>query len=159
MDPEILTTISPTTHEAILTRKAATAEELSLLAKVSTEAFHGYRRTTTLEQRTAIVRKALDLLAARRDDLALELTVQMGRPIAYTGKEIDTAVKRANFLLGVAEEALKDTPGEEESGFRRWIVKEPVGPVLIIFAWNVSLHPFTAISGAGLTLTDDSTPT
>lgn len=137
MEPEIITTISPTTHEAILTRKGATVDELALLAKKSAEAFESFRRRTTLTERKAIIRRALDVLVSRRDELARELTVQMGRPIAYTAKEIGTAVKRSEYLLKVAEDVLKDTPGEEEPGFRRWIRKEPLGPVLIIFAWNV----------------------
>lgn len=62
----------------------------------------------------------------------------MGRPIAYTPKEVTTAVKRGEYLLKISDEALKDTPGEEEQGFRRWVRKEPVGTVLVVFAWNVS---------------------
>jgi acyl-CoA reductase-like NAD-dependent aldehyde dehydrogenase len=31
---------------------------------------------------------------------------------------------------------LKDTQGEKEAGFRRWIRKEPIGTVLVVFAWN-----------------------
>jgi len=52
---------------------------------------------------------------------------------------VATAVKRGEYLLKVSDEALKDTPGEAEEGFRRWIRKEPLGVVLVIFAWNVSL--------------------
>jgi len=61
----------------------------------------------------------------------------MGRPIAYTAKEVSTAIKRAEYLLKVSEETLQDTPGEAEAGFKRFIRKVPVGPALIIFAWNV----------------------
>jgi acyl-CoA reductase-like NAD-dependent aldehyde dehydrogenase len=71
----------------------------------------------------------------------MELTVQMGRPIAYTAKEVTTAIKRAEYLLKVSDEVLKDTDGEDEQGFKRFIRKVPVGPTLIIFAWNVSYSP------------------
>jgi len=136
MSAEVLTTISPTTNEGILTRNGISTVELELLPKVATEAFKSWR-TTPLPDRQIIVKKALKLLADKTDELALELTVQMGRPIAYTGKEITTALKRAEYLLKVSDEVLKDTDGEAEKGFKRFIRKTPVGPALIIFAWNV----------------------
>lgn len=83
------------------------------------------------------MKKALQLLSARKDGLAKELTEQMGRPIAFTAKEISTAVTRAEYLLKISDEALRDTEGEQEQGFTRLIRKVPRGPVLIIFAWNV----------------------
>ena len=64
----------------------------------------------------------------------------MGRPIAYTGIEIDTAVKRGEYLDRIASETLgEDVAGDSEQGFKRFIRKEPIGVVLTIFAWNVSL--------------------
>ncbi|POR33038.1 Succinate-semialdehyde dehydrogenase [NADP(+)] [Tolypocladium paradoxum] len=135
MSVETITTISPTTNEPILTRSGPSATELELLPKVATEAFQSFRKTT-LKERQDIVRKFLKGLSDHEGELAEELTVQMGRPIAFTGKEISTAVKRGEYLLKISDEALRDTDGEPEKGFRRFIRKVPVGPVLVIFAWN-----------------------
>ncbi|KAF7562502.1 hypothetical protein G7046_g1648 [Stylonectria norvegica] len=135
MSVEVLTTISPSTNEAILTRNGASAADLELLPNVATEAFESFRKTT-LKERQEIVKKFLKGLAAKESELGEELTVQMGRPIAYTGKEISTAVARGEYLLKISEDALKDTDGEAEKGFKRFIRKIPVGPVLILFAWN-----------------------
>jgi acyl-CoA reductase-like NAD-dependent aldehyde dehydrogenase len=41
------------------------------------------------------------------------------------------------YLLKISEETLKDTEGEPEKGFERYIKKVPLGPVLILFPWNV----------------------
>jgi len=60
----------------------------------------------------------------------------MGRPIAYPAKEITTAVARGEYLVKIAEQGLKETPGEPEEGFNRYIKKVPLGPVLILFPWN-----------------------
>ena len=133
----LLTTISPTTNKPILTRDEVTPAEIEKLPKVATEAFQSYRKTY-LGERQAIIRKALKLLNDKQDVLAKELTEQMGRPISYTAVEITTAVKRCEYLLKISEDALKDTDGEPEKGFKRYIRKIPVGPVLILFAWNVS---------------------
>ncbi|KAJ8113617.1 hypothetical protein ONZ43_g5116 [Nemania bipapillata] len=135
MSVEIITTISPTTNEAILTRNGVSASELEQLPTIAAEAFKTWRETS-LTDRTIIIKKALELLEKQKDQLAEEITVQMGRPITYTGGEIATAIKRANYMIKISEETLKDTEGEAEKGFKRFIRKVPVGPVLVIFAWN-----------------------
>lgn len=136
MSLEVLTTISPTTNEPILTRNGVSQADLDELPKVATEAFQSWRKTP-LADRQAIVKKFLKLLGDKKDELAEEITVQMGRPLRFTGVEVTTAIKRAEYLLKVSDEVLKDTEGEAEKGFKRFIRKDPVGPILVIFAWNV----------------------
>ena len=142
MATETITTISPITNQPILTRQGPTTAELEALPKRSLAAFHSYKKTP-LVQRQKIVKKALELLTAQQGELAQELTEQMGRPIAYTAKEITTAVARGEYMLKISNEALADTPGEAEEGFERFVRKAPLGPVLILFAWNVRppTHP------------------
>lgn len=137
MSVEVITTISPTTGEPVETRNGVSSDELNLLPETAREAFLSWRQTK-LADRQIIVRKALARLSAKTDALAQGLTREMGRPIKYTPAEIATAVKRGEYLVKISDEALKDTDGEEETGFKRFIRKVPVGPVLIIFAWNVS---------------------
>ena len=138
MSVEVLTTISPSTNKPVLTRNGLSEHELALLPQRASEAFNNYR-SVSLKERQAIVKKALQLLLDKQDVLSRELTEQMGRPIAYTAKEITTAVLRGQYLLKISEDTFKDTIGEPEKGFKRYIRKVPVGPVLILFAWNVSI--------------------
>ena len=133
---EQLITISPSTNQPIVIREGLSTSDIALLPRAAEQAFEDYR-FTTLKNRLAIASKALDILNAKQHVLARELTEQMGRPIAYTAKEITTAVIRGRYLLKISEDALRDTEGEPEPGFNRYIRKVPVGPVLIIFAWNV----------------------
>ncbi|CAJ2512229.1 Uu.00g052440.m01.CDS01 [Anthostomella pinea] len=135
MSVESITTISPTTNEPILTRSGLSQSDLEELPNVALESFQSWRQTS-LTDRQIIVKKALKLLEKKKDELAEEITVQMGRPIAYTGVEVTTALKRADYLIKISEDTLKDTDGEPEKGFKRFIRKVPVGPVLVIFAWN-----------------------
>ena len=136
MATEVLHTISPSTNQTILTRESLSSKDVALLPAIAAQSFNGIR-ILPLEQRQAIIRKALQLIIDKKDVLARELTEQIGRPIAYTAKEIDTAVSRGDYLLNISGEALKDTDGEPEPGFKRFIKKAPIGPVLILFAWNV----------------------
>ncbi|GAM82463.1 hypothetical protein ANO11243_004430 [Dothideomycetidae sp. 11243] len=135
MATETITTISPTTNAPVVTRHGPSDAELAELPKRAAKAFESYRKTS-LSERQLIVRKALDLLLERQDELAKELTEQMGRPIAYTAKEVTTAVARGEYMLKISDEALADTPGEKQEGFNRYIRKVPLGPVLILFPWN-----------------------
>ncbi|EXJ84159.1 NAD-dependent aldehyde dehydrogenase [Capronia epimyces CBS 606.96] len=137
MVAEIITTISPTTNKPILTRHGLPPDEILRLGTTAQQAFKSYAKShPTLESRQKVVAKALEILSQRQDELAQELTEQMGRPIAYTGKEISTAIKRAEYMSKIAPEVLQDVPGEAEPGFKRYLRKEPVGVVLVIFAWN-----------------------
>jgi len=141
MSGETLTTISPSTNQPIVTRKAASPEEIAKLPSIAQKAVIAYHKSyPTLSSRQKIIAKALQLLDEKQDELAKELTEQMGRPIAYTAKEITTAVKRGEYLNSIAGDVLgQDVPGKEETGFRRFIRREPVGVVLVLFAWNVRL--------------------
>ena len=138
MSTETINTISPSTNRTVVIRSGLTLDEIAELAPTSRKAFKLFRKShPTLGSRQEIVAKLLQLISKKQDVLAKELTEQMGRPIAYTGVEIKTAVKRAEYLNRIAGEAIgDDVPGDEEKGFRRFIRKEPVGTVLILFAWN-----------------------
>ena len=133
---EKITTISPSTNKPVLTRDGLSDSDIALLPQIAEQAFDSFRQTS-LHQRQAIVKKALRLIFDKQDVLARELTEQMGRPIAYASKEITTTVARGEHLLKISDDALRDTDGEPEEGFKRYIRKVPLGPVLILFAWNV----------------------
>jgi acyl-CoA reductase-like NAD-dependent aldehyde dehydrogenase len=135
MSLETITTISPNTNKPIITRNGPSQADLEALPRTARDAYQSFR-ATPLSERQSIVKKALKILDKRKDELAKELTEQMGRPIAYGAKEISTAVARGEYMLKISGEALEDTEGEPEKGFKRYIKKVPVGPVLVLFAWN-----------------------
>ncbi|OGE56143.1 hypothetical protein PENARI_c003G10804 [Penicillium arizonense] len=136
-------TISPSTHEVIFDQPGTSLEEAIQVAAKSKKAFETWR-TSSLEDRKSIVKRALDIVAKNRDELSKDLTTQMGRPIRYCAAEINTMRLRAEYLMEIAEESLSDLPGRPEAGFRRVVKRVPVGPVLIAGTWN---YPFlTTIS-------------
>ena len=143
MASEKITTISPSDNKPVVTRTGISKEELIKITQNAVDAFHSYK-STKLAERQDIIRKALRIMENRKEQLSLELTQQMGRPIAYAGIEIRTAIARAEYMLKSSNEAMSDSSGEPEDGFRRYIKKVPIGPVLIIFPWNVSnIHYIT----------------
>ena len=77
-------TINPATHEVIFDQPGTSLEDASKIAKASKAAFESYRKLS-LGERKDIVKRALAILATKYDELAKELTTQMGRPIRYFG--------------------------------------------------------------------------
>lgn len=130
-------TISPSTNKVIHQVPGTSIEEAREIAGRSKTAFKEFK-ALSLDQRRSIIERALKLIQERRHEpLGRELSEQMGRPIAYSHKEIETMQTRADYLLAISDEALAAIPCSEENGFKRLIKKVPVGPMLIIFAWNV----------------------
>ena len=86
--------------------------------------------------RAGILWKAFELLMERADELALLMTLEMGKPVAESKAEI---VYAADFFRWFSGEALRieGTYKQFANGTSRVLVmKQPVGPSLMITPWN-----------------------
>ncbi|MCK5814449.1 MAG: aldehyde dehydrogenase family protein, partial [Flavobacteriaceae bacterium] len=63
----------------------------------------------------------------------------MGRPVSQTPWEINGFVDRANYMIGIAEEALQPLEVEDSAESKRWIEKAPLGVMSVLSPWN---YPF-----------------
>src|SRR4051794_3295446 len=87
-------------------------------------------------ERGEILRRAFEALTERADDLALLMTLEMGKPVAESKAEITYA---AEFFRWFAEEAVRIEGrfGTAPNGQGRLItMKQPVGPCYAITPWN-----------------------
>ncbi|WP_037817107.1 NAD-dependent succinate-semialdehyde dehydrogenase [Amycolatopsis sp. VC5-11] len=87
-------------------------------------------------ERGEILRRAYDKLIERRDELALLMTLEMGKPLAEAAGEITYA---AEFFRWFAEEAVRIDGGyavAPNGNGRFLITRQPVGPTLLITPWN-----------------------
>jgi acyl-CoA reductase-like NAD-dependent aldehyde dehydrogenase len=91
---------------------------------------------TDLATRAALCRRFCDLFESRRDEIALELTWQMGRPVRYTPGEVRGTLERARYMIDIAAEALADVDPGPKDGFTRYVHREPLGVVFTVAAWN-----------------------
>ncbi|MGA1237612.1 MAG: aldehyde dehydrogenase family protein, partial [Limisphaerales bacterium] len=90
----------------------------------------------SLEERKAAVGRFLDCLVGWRDELAREITLQMGRPIGQTPGEVRGLEERGRTMVELASSALAPHVPSPKEGFSRKIVREPLGVVAIIAPWN-----------------------
>ena len=76
-------TISPVDGRILVERPLATGTEVAAALDRSRHASAAWR-ATPVEQRIAVLGRAVDALVSKRDELAAEITWQMGRPIAQS---------------------------------------------------------------------------
>jgi acyl-CoA reductase-like NAD-dependent aldehyde dehydrogenase len=87
--------------------------------------------------RAKLCRSFIAHLVGQAPTLGEELTWQMGRPIAYTPKEISGGFKeRADYMIEIAPEALADFKPLPKADSERFIRPMPLGVVFVIAAWN-----------------------
>ncbi|WBQ06037.1 NAD-dependent succinate-semialdehyde dehydrogenase [Kribbella sp. CA-293567] len=98
---------------------------------------------TAPRERSDILRRTYELMTERADDLALLMTLEMGKPVAESKGEIAYA---AEFFRWFAEEAVRIEGGYQvapNGKGRLLVMRQPVGPCLLITPWN-----FPAAMGA-----------
>lgn len=91
---------------------------------------------TPIAERAARLLQGVDSFVARKDEIARELCLQMGRPIRYCPGEVNGFEERARYMISIAESSLADVAVGEKQGFERFIRREPLGVVFTIAAWN-----------------------
>jgi acyl-CoA reductase-like NAD-dependent aldehyde dehydrogenase len=76
-------------------------------------------------------------MVERADEIGMELTWQMGRPVSQSPMEIRRGFQeRARYMSSVAPAALTDEDCGPKAGFRRFIRHEPLGAILVLAPWN-----------------------
>ena len=93
-------------------------------------------RNTTLPERQAVCSRAVDAFVAKGDEIAVELSWQMGRPVSQSPGEVRGFAERARHMIEIAPAALADIDAGPKPGFKRFIRREPLGVVFTVAAWN-----------------------
>ncbi|MFI7409727.1 NAD-dependent succinate-semialdehyde dehydrogenase [Streptomyces sp. NPDC049627] len=89
--------------------------------------------------RGEILRRAYDIIIARTEDLALLMTLEMGKPLAEARAEVAYG---AEFFRWFSEEAVRIDGGlmtAPDGKNRLLVARQPVGPCLLITPWNFPL--------------------
>jgi succinate-semialdehyde dehydrogenase/glutarate-semialdehyde dehydrogenase len=128
----------PATGATIAEVADATEQDALDALAAAHEAFASWRDSAPRE-RGDILRRAYATIMARSDELALLMTLEMGKPVAESRAEV---VYAASFLRWYAEEAVRVngrfTVNEAGTG-RVLTMKQPVGPCVLITPWNFPL--------------------
>jgi succinate-semialdehyde dehydrogenase/glutarate-semialdehyde dehydrogenase len=129
---------NPATGQVLAEVADASAADGARAMAAAAAAQPGWAATSSRE-RAEILRRAWELVMAHRDDFALLMTLEMGKPLKESHAEVTYG---GEFLRWYAEEAVRIngryTPSPSGNG-RILVTKQPVGPTLAITPWNFPL--------------------
>ncbi|CAM2955354.1 NAD-dependent succinate-semialdehyde dehydrogenase [Actinomyces slackii] len=142
-----LEVLNPATGQA-LARVASAEERDAVAAMDAAAAAQGPWAATSPRERSEILRRAFELMTTTySDDLALLMTLEMGKPLAQSRAEVAYG---AEFMRWFAEEAVRvrgDYFRVPEGHLQATVLRRPVGPCLLITPWNFPLAMATRKAG------------
>jgi succinate-semialdehyde dehydrogenase / glutarate-semialdehyde dehydrogenase len=125
----------PATGETLCEIADGTPEDASAALDAAVEAQADWAATTPNE-RSEILQRAFEALGERADDLALLMTLEMGKAVAESKAEITYA---AEFFRWFSGEALRIDGYFKMAGnaaSRVLVMRQPIGPCFFITPWN-----------------------
>ncbi|MFB8145612.1 NAD-dependent succinate-semialdehyde dehydrogenase [Microbacterium sp. NPDC056003] len=128
----------PATGGVIREIASASANDAKAAMDAAADAFPAWAATPARE-RGEILRRAFDLLQERKEDFALLMTLEMGKPLAEARGEVAYG---GEFVRWFSEEAprIQGRYGANPEGTGRMVVSQhPVGPCYLITPWNFPL--------------------
>ncbi|WP_201829737.1 NAD-dependent succinate-semialdehyde dehydrogenase [Microvirga zambiensis] len=135
----VIPVLDPATGETIGTVAHASREDLDAALIAVEKGFATWSGLSAYD-RSTIMRRAADILRARKDQIAWIMTREQGKPLAEAKGEIGAG---ADIIDWFAEEARR-TYGQiipaRAPGVMQMAVKLPVGPVAAFTPWNFPIN-------------------
>lgn len=142
------TSTNPYTGEFLATWTAHTPAETNVLLAETSRAQQDWSRTTFGERAVAL-RAIADLLTTRASELAVRITLEMGKPISQARGELLKCAAVCSYMADNAEGVLGAQPIATE--FARSDVRHmPLGTVLSIMPWNFPYWQFFRFAAPAL---------
>jgi acyl-CoA reductase-like NAD-dependent aldehyde dehydrogenase len=132
---EVQRTVSPVDGRVYVERALATDSQIQAILERATAAQAKWKRLP-LAERTAILTRFIDAFVARKQQIAEEISWQMGRPVGQSPGEVRGFEERARYMVSIAPQALAQIDAVPKDDFRRFVRREPLGVVLVLAPWN-----------------------
>lgn len=129
---------NPYNQETVCTLPYADEGTIAQAIDRAEKAFAPWRRLP-IARRIEIVREGLNRFRQRAEDVARDITLQMGKPLGQSRGEFNGMMDRAEYMISIAEETLAPDILPPKAGFRRRIEHVPMGVVFNVAAWNYPL--------------------
>ena len=142
---------NPATGEVLETYPTATDAEVDAAVAAATAAYYSWGRTSTVEERSALLARVAELHRERVAELAKAMNEEMGKPLDAAEGEVMFSAGIYDFYADRAATILADEPIElldgEGSAFIR---RGPVGPLLGIMPWNYPVYQIARFAAPNL---------
>jgi succinate-semialdehyde dehydrogenase/glutarate-semialdehyde dehydrogenase len=132
----IIKSVNPYSQAVIAEHEVLTNEQLAQKIELSEKAFKNWRNTT-FQERADKMMKLANVLRARKEELGLLITNEMGKILSEGVSEVEKSAGNCDFYAENAEKMLKDV--YYDTPFKSMSVYDPSGAVFAVMPWN---YPF-----------------
>jgi succinate-semialdehyde dehydrogenase/glutarate-semialdehyde dehydrogenase len=126
--------VNPATGDVLETLEETTPAQIDTILARAHAAFTEWRGEP-FARRSALMRAAARELRARKDEYALTMTREMGKPIVQSEAEVEKCAVTCDYYAEHAEAFLAEQPRETDAS-RCYVRFDPLGVVLAVMPWN-----------------------
>src|SRR5436190_7272182 len=145
--------INPATGETLKTYPTITDGELEAAISGAYKTYQEWGRTTSVEERTKLVRRVGELHLERREELAAITVREMGKPMEQALGEVDFCADIYGYYADNGAELLKDEPIKLLAGEGTAVIRRsPYGVLLGIMPWNFPTYQVARFAGPNLVI-------
>src|SRR5712692_7409130 len=123
------------TDELIGMFPSATEEDVNAAVDAAKEAYNRWRLIPA-PKRAEILFRAAEMLLARKEDLARDMTREMGKVLAETRGDVQEAIDMTYYMAGEGRRQFGQTTPSELPNKFQMSVRMPVGIAGLITPWN-----------------------
>jgi len=134
--------VNPATGEVIGRAADATPHDLERAAAAAAAAFQVWRTVPALE-RSRILRTASSLLRERAERTATLITLEQGKPRSEAIAEVRVAADTIDWFAEEGRRTYGRIVPAREFTTQQLVIKEPIGPALVLTPWNFPLNQAT----------------
>ena len=145
--------VNPATGETIREYPQISDDELRAAIGRADDAARTWPNSASVAERAALVRRAGELHAERRQQLAEIIVREMGKPIEQALMEVDFAAEIYGFYADNAEDLMADEPIELLGGEGTALIRRsPFGALIGIMPWNFPYYQVARFAGPNLVI-------
>jgi succinate-semialdehyde dehydrogenase/glutarate-semialdehyde dehydrogenase len=141
--------LNPATGEVVGSVVDASPEDVRAAIGAAADALPAWRATPAVE-RGRILRRAAELMRERKDDLALLMTTEQGKPLAEASGEVEYAAGFFDWFAGEGERLYGQIVPSPRADKRILVLRQGVGVVAAITPWNFPAAMLTRKLGPAL---------
>ncbi len=143
--------VNPATGETLKTFPTISDAELDSAIAAADEAHRTWSRSSTVEERAALIRRVAELHTERRQELAEIIVREMGKPIEQALGEVDFAADIYTYYADHSADFLKDEPIELLAGEGTAVIRRSsLGVLLGVMPWNFPYYQVARFAGPNL---------
>jgi len=137
-DGSTIVVLNPATEEVLGETPSATAADVEEAIATAAGGLNRWSRVPGWE-RAKVLRAVARRMETRRDELAMALTLEVGRPLQQSLGEVQAGLEQFDWFAGEAERLFGDTLPSRQGG-QLIVSHEPVGVVAAFTAWNFPIN-------------------